>query len=197
LSWDGDGGLPDPVVRLYRGDTLVWESEAVEDTLRPRFAVTLPRNVWVPEDRELRLELWDQDAVGSDPIGVWRGKGLPDNALPDAEARLLLEGRATLVIRISDPVAHRGTGLARYELRGDRVKVLKVTERSPAARAGIEPGDRITAVDGVSVEAMGPSETASSLSMAGSARGTTLTVQKPDGSRHQVPLDGNYVWLTM
>jgi hypothetical protein len=195
LEWDGDG-LPDAFVRVYRGDALVWEGPAAENTLEPQWNATLPENVWLPRDQELRIELWDDDGVDADPIGIWRGDGLPATALPDADARVRLEGDATVIFRVSAPRAHRGLGVRRYEVRGDSLLVLEVIERSPAGRAGLREGDRILSIGGEAVGDLGEARAASALSMSAD-RHTSLSVEREDGSRVQIDPDGTLVWLSI
>lgn len=197
MDWDDDGSRPDPFIRLHRGTELVWESETRRDALDPAFNQTLPRNIRLPPSEELRIELWDSDGGPSnDPIGVWRGQGLPPNALPDADARINLEGGAALMFRVLSPRPHRGVGIELYEVRGDELLVLEVIDSSPAGRAGIERGDRIVAIGGQAVDDMTEAQAASAISMAAD-RQQSLTVKKPGGQQEQVDLDRGYVWLIM
>jgi membrane-associated protease RseP (regulator of RpoE activity) len=196
LHWDGGEGLPDPFVRVYRGEELVFETGTIDDTLEPAWNATLPRNFRIPPDAPLRIEVWDRDSVGSDPIGIYRTRGLPDNALPDADARLMLEGGSWLTIRATAPRPHRGVGIEEYEVRPEALVVMRVLPFSPAGRAGIEAGDRIVAVGDERVAALNEARAASALSMAAS-RDRTLTVKDEGGEERQVDLDRGYVWLTM
>lgn len=197
LPWDEDGSGPDVVVRVFVGGERVWQSSPpVENTVQPAIDQELPRNIEVDPSKELRLELWDQDAGSGDVIGIWRGRGLPPNALPGAEARIMLEGGATLVFRVDAPRAHVGLGVEQYEVHDDALKVLGVLPHSPAARAGVREGDRIVAIDGRTVEDLGESGSASALSMAGTRRGAKLTLDR-GGRQETVELDGGYVWLVM
>lgn len=197
LDWDPGGGLPDVVARLYRGGELIFETPVQQDTLTPTFDVSLPRNVWLPPSRELRLEMWDRDdGPTNQPIGIWRGQGLPPNALPDADARVNMANGASLTFRIAAPAAHRGLGIEEYELRGDNLFVLRVIEHSPAGRAGIAAGDAIVAIGDRTVEDLGEAGAASALSMAAD-RQASLRVRKSDGGEEVVEVDRGYVWLTM
>lgn len=197
LDWDSGGGLPDVVARLYRDGELVFETPVQQDTLTPTFDASLPHNVWLPPSRELRLELWDQDQGPTDqPIGIWRGQGLPPNALPDANARVNMANGASLTFRIAAPAAHRGLGIDQYELRGDTLRILRVIEHSPAGRAGITRGDDIIAIGDQTVEDLEEAGAASALSMAAD-RQQSLRVRKPDGQEEVIELDRGYVWLTM
>lgn len=195
LPWDEDEGAPDPFVRIYRDDELLWESEPVDDTNEPQWNAQLPDNVWVPRDHELRIELWDKDPAIGDPIGIWRHHGLPETAQPGAEARIMLEGRAMVGIRVDPPRAQRGLGLSLYEVRSDSLVVIEVVRHSPAGRAGVRAGDRIVAIAGQPVEDLGEARAATALSQAG-VRQESLTLER-NGARVDVELDGSYVWTSM
>jgi hypothetical protein len=195
-DWDDGDGMPDPFVRVYRDDVLVFESHTVDDTLAPIWNEDLPRNIELSSNSSLRIEVWDRDAVGGDPIGIYRGHGLPGNALPGVEARVLLEGESYVTIRLDDPSAHRGVGIRTFEVRGSELVVLEVEAHSPAGRAGIVPGDRIVSIGGHRVAELGGSQATGALSMAGE-RHQVLSVIDATGDEREVELDHGYVWLTM
>jgi len=192
-AWDDENG-PDPFIRLYRGDELVWESEPVHDTLAPEYGVILPKNVYLGPDEQIRIELWDAD-VSNHIIGVWQGRGLPPNALPDADARLMLEGGAAVTIRIHRPRAHRGVGVTLFESRGSSLRVVEIERFSPAGRAGIEVGDDIVKIGDQSIGDLDDAEAASALSLA-LDREAPLVVET-DGQQRTVTMDRDYVWLSM
>jgi PDZ domain len=194
LAWDSDGTGPDPFMRLLLDGRVVWESPPQENTQRPAWNVTLPRNIHVSTTTKFRLELWDEDTGNSDPAGAVTRAGLPESALPNAVARLTLDNFGTISITISEPRASRGVGL-RYEERSDGFFVLEVEPFSPAGRAGIRAGDLIVGIAGARVDDLGGDRASSQLSLA-SDRGSTLTVSTADRER-EVTLDRGYLWLTM
>jgi hypothetical protein len=191
LPWDDEGSAADPFIRVYRGDEKIYESEPVEDQLRPTFdAVT--ENLLLPANEDIRIELWDDDPGVPEPIGTWRGRGLPRTALPGADSNLNLEGGAQLLFRLEPAEPLRGSGIEEYEVRSDALVILSMIERSPAGRAGVRVGDRVTAIDGKSVAELGDAA-AGALSMASSRR-SSLTVVHSDGDEETVELDGGYSW---
>ncbi|MGE0784605.1 MAG: PDZ domain-containing protein [Sandaracinaceae bacterium] len=196
LTWDDNGGEPDVYVRLIRNEEVVWESETIDDSLNPQWNVTLPRNFRTAVHDSLRIEVWDRDTVGSDPVGIYRGRGLPPTAVPGADARILLEGGSYLTIRISPPRAHRGVGIDEYELRPDVIEILSVAPYSPAGRAELQPGDLIVAIGDQRVSALSDAQAASALSMV-LTRSHTLTIRRGSSPERTVELDQGYVWLTM
>lgn len=196
-NWDDGGGAPDPFVRVYRDEELVFESSTQDDTTDPAWNQTLPRNIEIPPSASFRLEVWDRDAVGADPIGVYRGHGRPANALPGVEARILLEGESYLTIRLDEPHAHRGIGISAFEVRGSELVVVSVEEHSPAGRAGLVPGDRITAIGGRAVGELGQQQATGALSMAAERHQDLSVISSGQSQAHDVELDHGYVWLTM
>lgn len=194
LAWDSDGSGPDPFVRLLLDDRVVWESPPQENTQRPAWNITLPRNIQVATTTKFRIELWDEDTANSDPAGAITRAGVPESALPNAVARLPLDNFGTVSITIAAPRASRGVGL-RYEDRGDGLFVLAVEPFSPAGRAGIRVGDMIVAIAGSRVEDLGGDRASSQLSLA-SDRASTLTVST-EGHEREATLDRGFLWLTM
>lgn len=196
LAWDGEGGLPDPFLRIYRDDVLVFESPTVNDTLTPEWNVPLPRNFYAPSQASYRFELWDRDDVGADPIGIYRNRGLPENLLPGADARVLMDSGAQLALRLEPPVAHRGVGIRLYEMRGDVLVVLEVETHSPAGRAGIVSGDEILEIGGRGVSSLGEQRAAGAISMAAD-RSESIRVRNARGEVREVALDAGLIWLAM
>jgi hypothetical protein len=194
LPWDEDGSPPDPFMKLILGDRVIWESPPQDDTLRPQWNVTLPRNVYISASTKFRIELWDRDGGSSDPAGSIRRMGVPETALPDAAARLPLDNLGAITIMLSAPRASRGVGI-RFEEHGDGLLVLDVEPFSPAARAGVKKGDLIVAIGESRVEALGGNKAASELSLAGD-RGYALTLQSGKSER-TAQLDREFLWLTM
>ena len=195
LPWDSDGTGPDPYLKLVVNDRVVWESPVQEDTLHPKWNVTLPRNVYMGSKSTFRLELWDRDAGSSDPAGVYTRRGLPETALPDAETRLSVGNGGAITVKLSSPQAFRGVGV-RFEIRGDGLLVLEVEPFSPAARGGVKAGDLIVKIGESSVEAVGGEKAASELSLA-SDRGSTLTIREEGKSERTADIDRGFLWLTM
>ncbi|MCB9604830.1 MAG: PDZ domain-containing protein [Sandaracinus sp.] len=192
--WDEDGTPPDVFVRVYRGDELLFESEPVEG-LQPALEATTP-NLHLPTNTESRIELWDADGVLPTVIGIWRGQGLPSGAMEDGDTRIMLDGNATVGFRVLSPEASRGAGIPNYEVRRKELRLIEVLEHSPAGRAGLVPGDAITAIGGETVEDLGEARAAGALSRACS-EATRLTVRRADGRVEDLVLDRGFVWTAL
>ena len=195
-QWDDNNGLPDLYVRILRDGVVVWESETVDDSITPTWNATIPRNLSIPNSARLQLEVWDRDAVGGDPVGIWRGVGLPPNARNGVEARVLLEGESFLTIRVDSPMPHRGVGIRLFEVHDGDLQVVELEPHSPASRAGLVVGDRIIAVGSTTVSQLGSARASGALSMA-AERNEALRVVNAQGVERTVTLDRGYVWLVL
>ena len=193
LAWDDDGTPPDAQLRVYRGEELLYESAVAADNLRPEWSGEISENPPLRRSARIRIELWDVDGTFDQPIGTWRGRGIPGTALVDAPWRILLEGRASLVLRRKLPVAHHGTGIPRFEERGDALYITDVIPFSPAGRAGLQGGDQIVGIEGRSVAELGLGRAVSLLSQAW-REGYRLDILRGE-ARHEVTLDSDPIWL--
>ncbi len=193
-AWDADGDPPDAyaIIRAKGGSS--WESPVAPNSLRPSWGVGPEHNVRIPPGSVVRVELWDKDGVSSTPIGSYEGRRPSRNVLPGADLRLNLEGGATLTLRLSVPRPHAGVGVRRYELRPGALVVLDLVDHSPATRAGLKPGDFITAIDGVSVKELGPAKAATGLALAVQRRSTLVVTNGDD--RRELQIETGYVWLS-
>jgi len=196
LAWDDDGSLPDVFVRIFVEGRQVWQSEVATDDDTPVWNAGLPRNVVVPKDAHLRVELWDWDsAITSDPMGYVERRGLP-NGLPGTESRLVLNTGAVVTLMVLAPEPRRGVGMS-VELRPSELKVLSVEPYSPAARAGIKVGDRIVSIGHALVSELSEDKAASELSLAVDRQHTLGITNADGGDQHEVKLDQGYVWLVL
>jgi hypothetical protein len=193
LAWDeGDG--PDAYLKVLVNGEELWQSPVIENNIHPEFDASPPRNFAFKPDTKLRLELWDKDGVSADPIGIYEGRGL-GQAIIGAPTTIKLEGGATITVKVDRPVPHFGSGIALYEVRHHALVIIKVVGNSPADRAGLKAGDRITAIGGKLIDDLPHGQAESALTQAGQT-GSELTVEQ-NGAYRRVKLDDGYVWLTM
>jgi hypothetical protein len=197
LTWDDDGTGPDPFARLFVNGRLVWESEVIENQVRPEWNVVLPHNVIVPSNAKFRLELWDYDTpVSADPIGAIERIGLPSSVVPEAIARIELDNRAMAAVMVGAPHASRGVGIS-VEARSDALKVYAVEPYSPASRAGIRVGQMIVGIGGQPVSQMDSNDALGRLALAAD-RDQKLSVADSDGKNpREIALDKGFLWLVM
>lgn len=192
--WDDGEGAPDPYVKLFVDGRELWRGPIANDTIRPEWKAFPPRNVLISPSDKVRIELWDDDGIRSDPIGTYEGKAL-SAGMRDAHTMVKLEGGATVTVKLERPQPMSGIGIARYEVRTESLVIVEVTPDSPASRAGLQEGDEVTAIDDQNVSKLGPNKAASSLAMA-SQRGSRLLVQR-DGESHELVIDKGFIWPTM
>jgi len=189
-SWDDEGGGPDVYFVLAIKGEERWRTDVREDDFRPKFPNPSP-NLRFDRSARVRIELWDRDGVGADPIGIYEGKVLSEVFI-DADSTVTLDGGATVTLRLRKPEPRAGTGIAEYELRPSALVVRAVLPNSPAARGGLRDGDRIVAIDGKAIAGLSEAAADSALALA-SQRASKLTAER-DGKRRTVQLDKGYVW---
>ena len=172
-------GLPDPYAKLMLNNETIFQTTVHRATLKPTWPDAPKGNFRVAKDDRLRVEVWDARALNDKPIGI-REVGTPNTGDVILE-RLDLETETGVRIELATERAHGRLGYGfNYEMRTLDVYITKVFEESPAARAGIRPGDQIVHVDGRKAREM----TAEDLRVALHSKkdfGVKLSVKHPDG----------------
>jgi predicted metalloprotease with PDZ domain len=92
--------------------------------------------------------------------------------------------RVYLTPRSDAPPFDRDRAGARFDLLGDRLKVVFVSPEGPAAAAGLKQGDEVTAVDGVVVS----SDYFSRVDWSKAKPGTKVELTRADGSKVAITL---------
>lgn len=148
--WDeGRGAPPDVYVRLVRNGEELLRTPTVADTPSPSFDITAGRSLGLGPDDEVVFEVHDDDSPRPSEL-VTRFR------VPAPSARDLERGSweigpsppmQRLSITLGPPRSLVGTGV-RWERRRGSVRVLEVAPDSPAARAGVRPGDLVVTVEG-------------------------------------------------
>jgi len=177
---------------LLDKDRQIWKSPVIENSRSPvEFDPTQAANLTFDRSARLGLQLWDEDSVGADPIGVYQGKVLAE-AILDSPLVVKLDSGASVTLRILPPKPMLGTGVDDYEIRPGALYIVSVVPNSPASRAGLERGDKVIAIGGKTVKALGKEGAASALALAAQNE-AELTVQRGKAVR-KVKLDKGFVW---
>lgn len=183
-KWDELGdGAPDPFVKLYLDDELLFTTSTEQDTYNPKWSGA-PRQNWVvPADAVLKVEMWNANPVNDQVICITQLDRLHERA---AEGPLLAEcaGGASVEIELRPARPKFGLGF-RYEIRQDGAAVREVLEKSPAERAGLAPGERIDAVNGQLTRGMSAGELQSLVNIH-ARQGLKLTVRAEGGVAREV-----------
>lgn len=195
-AWDQVlGKKPDVYARLLLNDKEVLRTPVQSDTLEPTWHDGPRGNIRVESGDKLRVELWDANAILDSPIGV-KDLGHPTaEIIMGGQIRVDFGGGGELVLAYEAAHAMFGIGMS-YELRSDSVYVTKVVAESPAARAGIEKGDRILSIGSKEVSGMDANEVRSALNAVPSG-GLDLLVKHKDGTTLQVNVSEGPIYATM
>jgi hypothetical protein len=179
-AWDDDAG-PDPYVVVLRNGDEVFRSRVLQNTLRPEWDPQRDyADIWVRDGDTLRVEFRDDDGLSYDPIGVGEVRGIPSDARNGGVWLMRLEGRPVVELRATPPPPQLGMGVT-YEYRGDALLVTEVQQAGPAYAAGLRVGDRITAIQGRPVSAMGELEVRQAMDR-GSMGDVSLVVARDRGA---------------
>ncbi len=173
-TWDDDGD-PDLYAVLYRDDREVYRTPVVRDSLRPRWAHAAVTARLDPHAR-FRIELRDDDGALDELVAETHFTGTPSAATEGSNMVLRFEGGALLTVRSGPPEPMLGMGVD-YEVHETYVRVLAVEPASPAAAAGLRPGDHVVAIDRTPVESLGEIGARQAMDRA-AVRDVSLTVER-------------------
>lgn len=152
--WDdgaGTSSAPDLFVKLFRNDVEVLRTDTVADVASPSFSDTHARSLRLGPADALRFEVYDDDP--GTPELVTRFEVPAPNEQHLAQGAWDIGASPPMQLLHMTLAAARsmvGTGI-RWEARRGALTVLEIALDSPAAAAGVEPGDRIVRVDGQAV----------------------------------------------
>lgn len=181
-EWDDDGP-PDLYAVLYRNDVEIYRTPVATDQSRAVWR-DAAATIYIPSSARIRLELWDDDGAFRDPVGRTEFSGIPVGAAEGGDHLIRLEGGAQLTIRVEAPAPMLGMGVT-YEVHADHLRVLEVEAVSPANTAGLRADDRITAIDGQRVDALGEIGARQAMDR-GALRALALTVVRGDAAPQEI-----------
>ncbi len=156
-SWQKNGKLADPYAKLIVNGKELLKTQVEHDTLTPTWPGSPSGNFKVTADDKFRIELWDSNAINDSPICVQEVRAIAEDQLVEKKIRIHCDSGGEAILAFEDAHAIKGAGLW-YELRTDSCFVTRLLEGSPAARAGLEPGDQILEMGGRKVSAMSSDE---------------------------------------
>lgn len=186
-EWDQVlGSKPDPYAVLLINKEEVLRTPSQSDTLEPTWPDAKRGNFRIPADARLRVELWDSNQIGDQPIGVREVGVVTSEMLQSGEIRVSFDGGGSVVLAFEPAHAVYGVGLW-YELRTDSCYITRTLENSPAERAQLGKGDEVVAIEGREVKGMDPDEIRSAFNSIPTA-GLKLSVRRKDGGALEVNL---------
>lgn len=182
--WDELGdGAPDPYVKLYLDDELLFTTSTEQDSYAPKWS-DAPRQNWVvPVDAVLKVEMWNANPVNDQVICITEVDRLHERAT-EGPVMAECEGGAAVEIELRSARPKFGLGF-RYEIRQTGAAVREVLEKSPAERAGLVPGELIDAVNGQSTRGMSAGSLQTLVNMH-ARQGLKLTVHQEGSASRDV-----------
>lgn len=188
------GKLPDPVAKLYINNALVMTTPAQSSTLEPTWPNGPRGNFKIGPDDKLRIELWDSNTINDKPIVVRDVGRLDSDARLNQRIRFDYDVGGEVVLTVERAHAMLGLGLW-YELRTESAFITRLMEGSPAARAGLAPGDEVLKIGDADVHAMSPDAIQSAFNAVPSA-GISLMVKHVDGTTLAVTVKEGAIYPT-
>ena len=177
--------LPDPFAILFVNGKELIRTNRETSTLHPTWA-DAPRGNFrvVPGDR-VRVELWEAALVNKPMCVKDLGSVQPEWA---ARKELDLECESGAHVKLTWEPARGKLGYGFfYEFRTSSVAVTRVFEESPAARAGLKPGDEIVLLGDRVAKSMKPTAVESFLG-ASRADGVSITIRHAGGEPTAIDL---------
>lgn len=190
--WDSLGGsLPDPFAKLIVNDHELIKTPVQSDTLKPTWPDQKRANYTIPRDAEVRLEVWDSNPLNNHPICLKKLREFHEQVGP-VPLEVDCDSGAHVSLRVEPAHGRWGLGF-NYELRSNGAAISHVFPESPAARAGLVPGEDIVEIQGKRVDHMEEGE-AQSLVNANAQVGVDLLLRAKDGAEHRVTVKEGIVY---
>jgi membrane-associated protease RseP (regulator of RpoE activity) len=194
-QWDSVGGsAPDPFAKLLIEDKEILVTPVQANTLSPTWPDQKLGNYRIPRNLPVRVELWDSNPINNHPICVESIGNILAEASDEQNVELRCESGATIELAVQPAHAKFGVGLY-YELGTYDVRVTRVVNESPAARANLKRGDQLIRIQGRDVKGMDP-ESVRSLINANVSTGVTFTVKHESGAEQELTLKDGPIYPT-
>jgi hypothetical protein len=156
VSWDDDGGKPDPYLVVYADGEELFRTKPVDDVTEVEWP-DARGNFSIATGAELKVLVFDADTTSDQPMGQG-SLGKPSRIdAANGSMRTSLGGTSSLTLTLGKPRAWFGLGFS-YEIQGDETHVVTAFAHGPAGRAGMKSGDQIVSVSGKKLSSMLPDE---------------------------------------
>lgn len=180
-AWDEVGGsAPDPMAKLVVDGKDLIVTPVQPNTFSPTWPNQKRRNYRIPLGKSVLVEVWDTNALNNHPICRQKIANIHEEAHGGiVEVNCPSGARVVLDVRPADPVIGLGFD---YELMGNGVvRVTRVVPESPAGRAGITAGAKITHLQGKAVKDLDALQVQSTVN-ANSRTGLEMDLAEGDGT---------------
>ena len=194
-QWDQVlGSLPDPYAKLIVNGVELFRTTVQSDTLAPTWPDAPHGNWEVPKGAKLRVELWDSSPINDSPIGIKEfGRPTPDEII-DGKYRMELNGGGEITIAFEPAHPMYGLGFW-FELLNDAAAITRLSQGSPAERAGIQKNEEILSINGKKVSGMSSDDVRSLLNSV-PVTGVDLELKREDGTTVTVNLKEGPIYPT-
>lgn len=185
-KWETIGGdAPDPFGKILVNDVEILRTPLASNTRKPTWPEQKRANYRIAPSDRVRVELWDSNPIHNHPICVKELPGFHDRVAKEP-VEIRCESDARVVLRLEPAHARWGLGFF-YELRTGGAAVTRVLTESPAARAGLAPGDDIVAIGAKKVRDMEDGELQSTMNTNGRA-GVDLLIEDSKGKERRMTI---------
>lgn len=186
-QWDSVGNpAPDPIGKVFVDNSELFRTQVEANVYHATWPNAPRRNYDIPEGAILRVEVWDANPLHDQPICIREVKRVHQVAREEGRLDLTCDGGARIQMELRPARPKFGVGF-HYELRSKGSAITRVLELSPAARAGLAPGDELISVMGSPVSQMTAGELKSAIN-ANLRRGIELTVRSKSGEVRSLTL---------
>ncbi len=192
--WGGaEGSAPDPLAKLIVNGKDIIITPVQSNTLTPTWPNQVRGNYRIPLGASVTVQVWDNNAINNHPICTKKvGSIHADAERGVLEVHCPSGAMVTLNVRPADPLLGLGFD---YELMGNGVvRVTKVVPDSPAGRAGIAEGAKITRLQGKEVKDLDALQVQSTVN-ANSRLGLDMDIANADGTVKHVKVQEAAMYL--
>jgi hypothetical protein len=185
-AWAQNGKFADPYAKLFVNGAELFRTPVQSNTLTPTWPNGPKGNVKIGPDDKLRVELWDSNPINDKPIEVKDIGRTTEEHLLEKQIRVGFDDGGEIVIAFEPAHALSGLGLW-FELRTESCAITRMLEGSPAARAGLQPGDEVLKIGTRETKGMTADEMKSAFN-AVPLEGLSLSIKHPNGTVLEVLL---------
>lgn len=183
--------LPDPYAILFVNGKELIRTNPQSNTLSPTWPDSPKGNFKFAKGDRFRIEMWESSLVAKPMCIKELGNDMNDWGA-NKQLRISCDGGAEIVLHWERAHGRVGFGF-NYEFRTQGVYVTRVLAESPAARAGLKPGDELAVLGGRNARQMQPNEVQGYIN-APKTEGIQIEIRRPDNTTDKLTLKEGAVY---